>query len=118
MQVPGLAWVVGVAVQAGDGIPVRLTVRRTPPLWPCMLMVMQAKGLGEEATMPARSWGHRERLLAFGVFGILLAVCGAIATAIGAASGPGVAFVGTVLACWEGLALWLAGAYEQRSRHR
>jgi hypothetical protein len=59
--------------------------------------------------MAARSWGHRERLLALGGFGVLLAVCGALATATGAAAGPGVALTGTALACWEGLGLWLLG---------
>ncbi|MGW0582954.1 hypothetical protein ACWD25_45175 [Streptomyces sp. NPDC002920] len=65
--------------------------------------------------MAARSWGHRERLLAFGLVGILLAVCGAIATATGAAVGPGLTLAGTVLACWEGLGLWLSDTYDRRS---
>ncbi|MFD8000451.1 hypothetical protein [Streptomyces mirabilis] len=68
--------------------------------------------------MAARSWRHRERLLAFGVVGILLTVCGVITTATGAAAGPGVTLAGTVLSCWEGLGLWLAGAYDRPSGRR
>lgn len=65
--------------------------------------------------MAARSWGHRDRLLAFGGLGVLLAVCGAIATATGALAGPGMTLTGTVLGCWEGLGLWLHGAHGRRS---
>ncbi|MBY8344181.1 hypothetical protein LXH13_39045 [Streptomyces spinosirectus] len=57
--------------------------------------------------MATRSWGHRERLLALGGIGILLAVCGTVATVAGAAAGPGVALTGAVLGCWEMVGLWL-----------
>jgi hypothetical protein len=60
--------------------------------------------------MAAGWWGHRERLLALGGFGALVAVCGAVATAVGAPAGPGVALTGAVLGCWEALGLWLCGA--------
>ena len=63
--------------------------------------------------MTARAWGHRERLLAVGVFGVLLAACGAVAMAAGAASGFGVLLAGTALACWEAFGLWLLGAYRR-----
>lgn len=66
--------------------------------------------------MTGPSWGHRERLLTLGGFGVLLAVSGAIATATGAHAGPAVALTGTALACWEGLGLWLLSAYERRAR--
>ncbi|WP_155059556.1 hypothetical protein [Streptomyces blattellae] len=57
--------------------------------------------------MAKQSWGHRERLLALGGFGALLAVGGAVATVAGAASGPQVALTGAVLGCWEACGLWL-----------
>ncbi|MEU3980859.1 hypothetical protein AB0F77_12200 [Streptomyces sp. NPDC026672] len=66
--------------------------------------------------MGTRSWGHRERLLALGAFGVLLLVCGAVATAAGATAGPGLAATGLVLACWEALALWAFHAYRGRAR--
>lgn len=58
----------------------------------------------------AKQWGHRERLLALGGFGVLLAVCGAVATAAGASAGPGVALTGAILGCWEACGLWLWNA--------
>lgn len=57
--------------------------------------------------MAKQSWGHRERLLAFGGFGVLLAVSGAVATVAGAPAGPAVALTGAVLACWEACGLWV-----------
>ncbi|GGJ06923.1 hypothetical protein [Streptomyces brasiliensis] len=63
--------------------------------------------------MVARAWGHRERLLAFGGLGVLLVVCGAIATATGAADGPAVALTGLALTCWEGLGLWVVSLYRR-----
>jgi hypothetical protein len=63
-----------------------------------------------------RSWGHRERLLALGALGALLAVCGAVATATGAPSGPGVALAGAALGSWEALGLWLYGVYGRQAR--
>ncbi|EPD66702.1 MULTISPECIES: hypothetical protein [unclassified Streptomyces] len=66
--------------------------------------------------MTARSWGHRERLLALGAFGVLLAVCGAAATATGAPSGPGLTLAGAALGCWEALGLWLYAVYGRQFR--
>lgn len=57
--------------------------------------------------MARQLWGHRERLLAFGGVGVLLAVCGAVATVAGSPAGPGVALTGAVFACWEACGLWL-----------
>ena len=61
--------------------------------------------------MPMRPWGHRERLVALCWFGALLALCGAVATATGAAAGPGIALAGAALGCWEAIGLWLWNAY-------
>ncbi|MGI5143344.1 MULTISPECIES: hypothetical protein [unclassified Streptomyces] len=66
--------------------------------------------------MVKRSWGHRERLLAVGGFGALVAVCGAVASVAGAPAGPGVALTGAVLGCWEALGLWLWNAGVGRER--
>ncbi|MEU0966071.1 hypothetical protein ABZ357_11860 [Streptomyces sp. NPDC005917] len=63
--------------------------------------------------MATRSWGHRERLLALCGLGALIALCGAVATAAGAAAGPGVALTGAVLGCWEGIGLWVKSAYRR-----
>ncbi|WP_405875864.1 MULTISPECIES: hypothetical protein [unclassified Streptomyces] len=60
--------------------------------------------------MATRSWGHRQRLLALGGLGVLLAVCGAVATVADVPTGPGVALTGVVLGCWEVLGLWLWNA--------
>ncbi|MER7838764.1 hypothetical protein ABTY98_23535 [Streptomyces sp. NPDC096040] len=61
--------------------------------------------------MATRSWGHRERLLALCGLGALIVLCGAVATAAGAAAGPGVALTGTALCCWELIGLWMHTAY-------
>lgn len=61
--------------------------------------------------MAKRSWGHRERLQVLGGFGVLLTVCGAVATVAGAPAGPGIALTGVVLGCWEGCGLWLWNAW-------
>ncbi|MFE9644405.1 hypothetical protein ACFYO0_09810 [Streptomyces sp. NPDC006365] len=66
--------------------------------------------------MAKQSWGHRERLLALGGFGVLLAVGGAVATVAGVAAGPGVALTGAVLGCWEACGLWLWNAWFQGAR--
>jgi hypothetical protein len=68
--------------------------------------------------MAAPAWGHRERLLAVGLFGVLLAACGAVAMAAGAASGFGILLAGTSLACWEAFGLWLFCAYRRWSAVR
>ncbi|MGW6360153.1 hypothetical protein ACWFR5_34560 [Streptomyces sp. NPDC055092] len=61
--------------------------------------------------MAMRVWGHRERLVALCCFGVLLAACGGVATAAGAATGPGIALTGVVLGCWEAIGLWLWSIY-------
>ncbi|MEV0640462.1 hypothetical protein AB0I77_37165 [Streptomyces sp. NPDC050619] len=66
--------------------------------------------------MAKQPWGHRERLLALGGFGVLLAVCGAVATVAGVPAGPGVALTGAVLGCWEACGLWLWNARTGRAR--
>ncbi|MEU6251450.1 hypothetical protein [Streptomyces sp. NPDC047043] len=66
--------------------------------------------------MGTRPWAHRDRLLVFGGLGVLLAVCGAVAAAAGASAGPGLMLAGTALGCWEGLGLWLHGAYRRSAR--
>ncbi|WP_055494574.1 hypothetical protein [Streptomyces sp. TP-A0356] len=66
--------------------------------------------------MATRSYGHRERLLALGGFGALVAVCGAVATAAGAAAGPGIALTGVALSCWEAVGLWLRSVYGRGCR--
>ncbi|MDX2933440.1 hypothetical protein [Streptomyces ipomoeae] len=68
--------------------------------------------------MATPAWGHRERLLAVGLFGVVLAACGAVAMAAGATSGFGIMLAGTAVTCWEALGLWLLGAYRRWSAER
>ncbi|MEU1267933.1 hypothetical protein [Streptomyces sp. NPDC005799] len=49
--------------------------------------------------------------MALGGLGVLLTVCGAVATMTGAPAGPGIALTGVVLGGWEACGLWLWNAW-------
>ncbi|NEB80831.1 hypothetical protein G3I40_37320 [Streptomyces sp. SID14478] len=68
--------------------------------------------------MAVQAWHHRERLLFLGGAGLLMAMCGAVATLAGVPSARGLAMAGLVLAVWEalGLALWAVRTGDGRRR--